>query len=144
MNLTNQNIIRISRCVAIEDFNKKLEAIMAKRGLTIADVARRTGLHYVVIRGYLKKGKWGKTPSLESLYKLMDGFPCSFEELTGRTDVREPEKTVITDREQRLLDRYRQLADSDPDKLVIELILLRKAESNTEPEKGTNGIDNKT
>jgi transcriptional regulator with XRE-family HTH domain len=44
-----------------------LEREMARAGLTINELARKSGVHHVMIRGYLSESDRGKLPSIETL-----------------------------------------------------------------------------
>lgn len=107
---------------------------MASRGLSATELAKMSGVHYVLIRSYLRGDrKQGKFPSLKSLIALARALKCSLEDLTGLESLRNIEKKAeavkkLTEEEKALLDAYESLSDSDWRKKAVQEILLKTKE----------------
>lgn len=99
---------------------------MAFRGLSISELAKKSGIHYVQISGYLKSDAKGKYPSLKNLIALAMALNCSLEDLTGYK-MREIPKTKTEDMPQEIIDlaqKIKDLPDNDWRRQAIDKILM--------------------
>ncbi len=87
----------ISDYMATINFSENLKRALEKKGMTIADLARKSGIHYVTVHGYLTESKRGKYPELKNLIRLSEALDCRTSDLTGKTDADiEYEKSLET------------------------------------------------
>ncbi len=64
-------------------FSKILSELMAKQNLTVSELSKKSGIHYVMINRYLKSDRKGKLPSVETILSLAKALECSLDELLG-------------------------------------------------------------
>lgn len=76
----------------MKSFADKLRELMADRGLSIAELGRRTGIDRGTIHHYLS-GDY--LPKLDKTEKLAAALGCSVSYLTGLTDEPAPCTTII-------------------------------------------------
>ena len=91
------------------EFTKGLAKMMAEKNLTINELARKSGVHHVMIRGYLKQSATGKLPSLKTLLALAKALHCTVEDLTGteRHSAKADQKRHLANKLTQLLDESR-------------------------------------
>ena len=56
-----------------------LEREMTRAGLTINELARKSGVHHVMIRGYLQQSERGRLPTIDTLVALAKALHCDLE-----------------------------------------------------------------
>lgn len=87
------------------NFAARLKFLMNKYGLMQADLCRRTGIERSLMSNYYK----GKArPTLDNAIALAKAFGITLDELVGF----EP-KTPLSEREEELLDMFRELSDDE-------------------------------
>ena len=79
-------------------FMENLRQLMAGRGLTISELARKSGVSYQQISYYLTGDPRAKSPAIHNLVKLAKALHCDLEALTGHisTHFRPSPKPVQT------------------------------------------------
>lgn len=140
-NLASQGIIFVTYCVSTENFRKKLAELMSSRGLTISELAKKSGIHYVMISNYLKAGKSGKLPSLKTLLALSAALHCTLEELTGLEQLHDAEKKVpeLSPDSLRFGKFFESLLDGDPLKEYLRKIMETKSDPSDTEKGGPTG-----
>lgn len=120
--------ILITYCATMNDFRNNLRRIMAARGITTVELAKKSGVHYVQVNGYLKAAAKGKFPSLRNLIALARALNCSLEELTGLENLkgveRDAETTQPVGKAREVADAFDKLPEGDIRRQLIEQILL--------------------
>lgn len=119
--------------MASTDLKYRLRSLMTDKSVTVKDLAKRSGIHYVQIYRYLNGSPKGKEPSIANLVRLAHALNCTLEQLTGLPAVSGIEEatdkldlTKLSDEERALLDAYGALPDDDWRKKMIDDILLKR------------------
>lgn len=120
----------------------RLAEMMKKRRLSGRLLAKRSGVHYVQIMGYLRADpKQGKFPSLQNLTALARALNCTLEELTGLESLRGIEKKIekpeLSERALEFAHLYNGLSD-DTAKELIQDMILKAAERETKKKGGAS------
>ncbi len=96
---------------------------MASRNLTVTELAKKSGIHYVMINRYLKGDRKGKVPSIDTLVELADALVCSLDELVGfKTPLpAEEPRPAFSEEASKLARLYDLLDDTDSLKKLLTL-----------------------
>lgn len=96
-------------------FQLKLRELMAKRQVTVTELAKKSGIHYVQISGYLSGSAKGKLPNLKNLMALTVALRCSVEELTGIKTKPDLDNLIddLSPEAREIAEKYDQLSDED-------------------------------
>lgn len=98
---------------------------MANRNLTVSELAKQSGVHYVMINRYLKGDRKGKNPSVETLVDLAETLGCSLDNLIGFQFPRESDatETPISKAGEKIGRFYDSLDDQDNLKKLLLLAI---------------------
>ena len=110
---------------------KILQNIMDEQGLTVAQVARKSGLSDSTVRGIIKRKQ--KTVAIEVAFKLSDGLGVSLERLNGMPERDCSEKTLpfnLSSDEIDLILSYRRA--SYDDKIIVQAALRKYSQDEQE------------
>ena len=89
-------------------FKENFVKCLQEKGVTAYKVAKETGIS----QGQMNEYKNGKiTPTTENLIKIADYLECSIDYLLGRKEIENKKQPELTEREQTLLEVFRQLND---------------------------------
>lgn len=111
-------------------FQKRLQNVMAEKGVRAAQIARDLKISTATLSKYLSNPK--KEPSLEIMIKLSSYFDVSPEWLYGATDVRKPFK------EPKLVEIYEKLSDIGKKEVYDFACYLHEKEQTKEEQCATN------
>lgn len=106
-------------------FAERLAELMANQNLTVSELAKKSGVHYVMINRYLKGDRKGKVPSIETLVDLAETFGCSLDDLIGfqlPSEVSETE-TPISEMAEKVARFYDNLSEQDTLKKLLTLAI---------------------
>ena len=96
---------------------------LQEKGVTAYKVAKETGIS----QGQMNEYKNGKiTPTTENLIKIADYLECSIDYLLGRKEADTKEKEELTEREQTLLEVFRQLNEIGQECSIYETKRIRE------------------
>ncbi len=124
--------------MASNDFMDNLRRIMADRRLTINELARRSGVHHVMIRGYLQESDRGKLPSIETLVALARALHCDLEALTGHEELRGVVEVPKSSPDaEALYDYFTSLPEGDTMREILQRKIYQMLEDNMKKENGT-------
>lgn len=121
----------------------KLAELMEKRGISGRQLAKKSGVSYVMIMSYLRSDqRQGKYPSLKSLIALARALNCTLEELTGLESLRSMEKKTeavksgeynLSPKAKEFARLYNNITDKSK-KELIEAMIVKAAESKAKDE----------
>lgn len=111
--------------MATLQFAERLSELMANRNLTVSELAKQSGVHYVMINRYLKGDRKGKNPSVETLVDLAETLGCSLDNLIGFQFPRESDatETPISKAGEKIGRFYDSLDDQDNLKKLLLLAI---------------------
>lgn len=131
----------VSYYMTSRKFSENLQDIMAEKGFTVSQLAKKAGIEYVLIWRWLKEDHRGKLPCLKNLIALACALRVSLEELTSLESLKSIEKEAdavgdLSVEEKAVLEAYNALSDDDWQKKAVDEILLKTKEVKKEKESG--------
>ena len=101
-------------------FMENLRQLMAGRGLTISELARKSGVSYQQISYYLTGDPRAKSPAIHNLVKLAKALHCDLEALTGHEELRGVvDMPQLSPEAQALYDYYLSLPEGDTMRTIL-------------------------
>lgn len=106
--------------------------------MTVTELAKKSGVHYSQIYGYIRGHKKGKHPNLNTMLSLAQALHCTLEELTGLPALHDAKSKLpnLTPDAVRFGKFFESLLDGDPLKEYLRKMMESKGDSHDIGEGG--------